>query len=326
MTKQQTGGSAGIEPSPPGSIAIYIVLLLAPLFWGGNTIAGKLAVGHVDPATLTLCRFIGAVLVTLPIAWPHIRRDWPVVRDKIWLLLLLGGVGYAVFNLLLYPAPYYTSVVNVSMEQAAIPVLVMLGNFIIFGVRAGPLQIIGVILTILGVAVVATHGDLTRILSLEVNQGDALVVAAAVVYAGYSLALRYKPDTHWLTFLGFTLMGALLVSVLNQLLFAGGPILFAERVSEVTTQGWLVIAFTATFPAILAQLAFAVSVVRVGPNRASLFINLIPVFGTLMSVLFLGEVMQGFHYTAWVLIIIGIVMAEWTARQRTAPRAGISSR
>jgi drug/metabolite transporter (DMT)-like permease len=316
MTKQPTGTDTGSAQPGPGSFATYLVLLLAPLFWGGNTIAGKLAVDHVDPSTLTLCRFIGAVLVTVPIAWPHMRRDWQAARGKIWLLLLLGGVGYAVFNLLLYAAPHYTSVVNVSMEQAAIPVLVMVGNFIVFGVRAKLPQILGVVLTIAGVAIVATHGDLTRILSLEINLGDALVVAACAIYAVYSLALRYKPDTHWLTFLGYTLIGALLVSILNQLFVAGGLGVFATRLTEITTQGWLVIAYTAVFPAILAQLCFAVSVVRVGPNRASLFINLIPVFGTLI---------QSFHYAAWALIIVGIVLAEWTARQATAPRAGIKS-
>jgi len=292
----------------------YGLLLLAPLFWSGNTIAAKLAVGQIEPAALTLFRWLLAMALIAPLALPHLKRDWPAVRGKLWLLLASGFFGMGLFNLLLYSAPHFTTAVNISIEQAAIPVLVMTGNFVAFRVRTRWLQILGVALTIWGVLLVATHGEPARILSLSVNQGDGLTLSACVLYALYSLALRYRPDIHWLSFLAVTFAGAALAAVILPLGFAGG---FAAVVpTEITARGWLIVAYTAVFPSIGAQLCYAVSVVRVGPNRASLFINLIPVFGTVMSVLLLAEAFEPYHLVASAFVVVGIALAEFSARAR----------
>lgn len=157
-----------------------------------------------------------------------------MVRSRLWLLLALGAAGYSIFNLLLYHAPLYTTAVNISMEQSVIPMLVMIGSFLLFGVRARLLQIVGVALTIAGVAVVATNGDLARLATLAMNRGDVLVLLAAVIYAGYSLALRYRPPSHWLTFLAVTLIGALIVAIVFQALFGGGYADFGAKVSAIS--------------------------------------------------------------------------------------------
>jgi drug/metabolite transporter (DMT)-like permease len=189
----------------------------------------------------------------------------------------------------------------------------MLGNFIVFRVRAKFLQVIGVALTIWGVVLVATHGEPARLLSLSVNQGDLLVLSACVLYAIYSLALRYRPDIHWLSFLAVTFAGALLASVAAELVIVplGG---WADSFAAVTAEGWLYVAYTVIFASHVAQLCYAVSVERVGPNRASLFINLIPVFGTILSVLILGERFEGYHLVASAFVVVGIWLAEWSAR------------
>lgn len=313
MTKPQT--------LPHGGISTWLldrpilILTLTAAFWGGNVIAGKLAVGHIDPYGLTILRWVGAFLAVLPFAIPGIKRDWPVLKANLPLLLLYGALGYCSFNMLMYVAAYYTSGVNISIEQVAINIFVMLGNFLIFRVRVRMVQLFGVVLTIIGVALTATHGDLGRIMELDINFGDGLVLLACLAYAIYSLILRYRPPLGWLSFLAATFLGAILAALAYQATLGGGFGTFFTGVSHITFSGWLIVLYVLTFPSILAQMLYVRGVELIGANRASLFINLIPVFGTLGSVLILGERLEGFHILAGILIIAGILLAEWSARR-----------
>lgn len=294
----------------------YLILVLTPLFWGGNMVAGKLALGQVDPYTLSLGRWLGALLVILPFAARPLGRDWPVLRRRWPLLMLYGALGYTTFNVLMYVALYYTSAVNASIEQALIPAMVMLGNFIIFRVRSRPLQIFGVMLTFFGVAITAVHGDFGRLAALAINFGDGLVVLAALAYTIYSLLLRFRPAVNWMSFLSVTFVGASLAAILAQTVAGGGPMAVIEGFAATTGPGWLIIAYTVIFPSILAQLFYARGVELIGPNRASLFINLIPVFGTLLSLVILGEAFETYHAVTALLVVVGIVLAEVSARRK----------
>ncbi|HHB82816.1 MAG TPA: DMT family transporter [Devosia sp.] len=288
----------------------YLLLVLATIFWGGNITAGKLAVGHVDPSMLIIGRWAGALLILAPIAWPHVRRDWQKLKPGLPLLAMFGALGFTGFNILMYNSSLHTSAINGSMEQASIPVFVLLGNLIIFGVRPRLLQIIGLSITIIGVIWVATAGEPVRILSLSVNIGDAMVILACVFYAGYSLALRFKPKVHWLSFLAVCAFFALITALLSQLFISGGLSKFLELLPQITLRGWLLIAYVMLFPSILAQLFYARGVEIIGANRASIFINLLPLTGTLLSVLLVGETFQNYHLIAAILVICGIVLAE----------------
>lgn len=307
--------------NPPGRLldAImhrpYLVLTLTTLFWGGNVVAGKLAVGHIDPHALMIVRWGGALLAVLPFAIKPLRRDWPTIRGNLPLLLFYGAVGYATFNVLLYLAAYSTSGVNIAIEQVAVNIFVMLLNFAVFRTRVRALQLAGVGLTILGVALTATHGDLRRLLTLDVNLGDALMMLGCLAYAVYSLTLRYRPATNWLSFLVVTFVGAIIASFAFQFALGGGPAQLGRVLTEITWQGWLVALYTMFFPSVISQLLYVRGVELIGPNRASLFINLIPLFGTIGSVLLLGERLETSHLVAAALIIVGIVLAEWAARR-----------
>lgn len=294
----------------------YLLLILTPMFWGGNWVAGKLAVGHIEPVVLLTARFIGSIVAILIFAWPHLRRDWSRIRPHLPFLLAMGGIGFAAFNGLLYLGAHYTSALNGAIEQAAIPVIVMIGNFAIFRVRTRPMQLAGVGITILGVAVTAANGDLIRLLSLTVNAGDALVMLACAIYAGYSLALRFRPAIHWMSFMAVTLAGAFIVALLFQATLGGG-LQHLGTLARTGPQGWVLIVYVALFPSIIAQLFYARGVELIGPNRASLFINLIPVFGTIFSVIIIGEHMQPYHVVAGILVLVGIFLAEYSVR-RTA--------
>src|SRR5882724_3030768 len=135
----------------------YTLLVLCNLFWGGNVVAGRAAVGNIDPYALMVLRWIGALLLLLPFAITPLRRDWPTIRAKWWLYLFYGVVGYATFNMLVYIAAHFTSGINNAIDQVTINILVMLFNFVLFRTRVRALQLAGVAVTIAGVALTATH-------------------------------------------------------------------------------------------------------------------------------------------------------------------------
>jgi drug/metabolite transporter (DMT)-like permease len=292
-----------------------LILTLTTSFWGANVVAGKLAVGHIDPYALTILRWTGALLAVLPFAVPQLRRDGATLWRTLPLLLFYGAVGFATFNILLYVSVYFTSGVNVSIEQAGVTIFVMLGNFILFRVRVRPLQIVGALMTIVGVATTAAHGDLRRLLELDINFGDGLMLLACLAYAGYSLTLRYRPPLGWMSFLVATFSGAVIAAIIYQSTIGGGLGHFLASVPEITPRGWLIALYVAIFPSVFSQMLYVRGVELIGPNRASLFINLIPLFGTIGSVVVLGERFEAFHLVAGALIISGIGLAEWSARR-----------
>ncbi|MEQ1770756.1 MAG: DMT family transporter [Devosia sp.] len=294
----------------------YLLLVLCNVFWGGNVVASKAAPGNIDPYALTLLRWVGALLILLPFAIRPLRREWPVIRKRWWLYLFYGAVGYASFNVFIYIAAYFTSGVNIALDQVAINIFVMALNFAIFRQTVKPLQLLGVAITILGVAFTVTHGDLARLLALDINFGDFLILCASLAYAAYSIALRWRPQTDWTAFLVASFTGALLASLVFIATFGGGLPHLASSIAAITPLGWLLVAYTVIFPSILSQMFYARGLQLIGANRASLFINLIPLFGAFGAVLVLGEHLQPFHFVAGILVVVGIVLAEWSARLR----------
>ncbi len=292
----------------------YLMLVLAPLFWGGNGVAAKLVLGEINPFLLLAARCLGATLVILPFAWPHLRRDWPVVARHWPLLMAYGAVGYALFNVLLYIGLQTTTVVNSSIEQAALPMMILGANFIVFHVRARALQVAGVIIAISGVILTATHGDPARLLTLDINIGDAFVILACLTYTAYTLALKYRPDIHLMSFLGVAFAGAALTGLVTLQLFGGGLTQLAT-LAHASPKVWFVLAYVMVFPSMFAQVFYARGVELLGANRAAPSHNLIPVFGTILSVLIIGERLELYHYLAAAIIIGGIVLAEWSARR-----------
>lgn len=304
--------------NPPSAASVrtaYIILTLTTLFWGGNVVAGKLAVGHVEPNALMILRWSGALLAVLPFAFRPLRRDWPVVKKSWPLLIYFGAIGFATFNVLVYMAAHYTSGVNTAIEQVAVNIFVMLLNFALFRLHVRPLQILGVALTIIGVTITATHGELGRILGLQVNVGDLMVIGASFAYATYSIALRWRPPAHWMSIFVISTIGAIAASFFYQGVTGGGVMAFFEQLPTISTQGWLIVVYTILFPSVISQILYVRGVELIGSNRASLFVNLIPIFGTIGSVLVLGERLETFHLLAAGLVIIGIVLAEWSVRR-----------
>lgn len=283
----------------------YILLLLTSLFWGGNAVAGKLALGHVSPMLLTTGRWGVACLILAAIGWPRLRHDWPVVRARWPWLVMLGMLGFALFNILLYTALLFTTAINVSIEQAGIPMVIFVANFLLFGTRVSGAQIVGFLISIAGVLLTASHGDLAGLLALDVNSGDALMMLAVLLYGAYTVALRAKPAMHWQSLMIAMTFGAFVTSIP----FAAGEVAFGAAILP-DMRGWAVIAYTAIFPSILGQIFFIRGVELIGGNRAGLFINLVPICGTLLSILVVDEAFHAYHAVAMVLVLGGIWLAE----------------
>lgn len=288
----------------------YTLLLLTALFWGGNAIAGKLAIGHVSPLLLTCMRWGVAAILLIAIGWPRLQADWPKVKPKLPLLIILGATGFTVFNVALYTALLYTTAVNVSIEQAGMPMLIFILNFLLFRTKATAVQLIGFGLSIAGVVLTASHGDLARLASLDLNFGDALMLVGVVLYSFYTVFLRYKPDIHWQSMMIVLCVSAFVTSI---------PFAAAEISAAAATypdlQGWAVIAYTVVFPSLLSQVFYIRGVEMIGANRAGLFINLVPIFGTLLSIVLLGEAFHAYHAVALVLVFGGIWLAEASGRK-----------
>jgi drug/metabolite transporter (DMT)-like permease len=288
----------------------YALLALTALFWGGNAIAGKLAVGHVSPMLLTTLRWGLAMAALAAIGWPRLRADWSKVRKRLIYLTALGALGFTVFNMALYTALIYTSAINASIEQAGMPMVIFAANFLLFRLRVTWAQIAGFILSLAGVAVTASHGDPVAQLSLDVNFGDALMLIGVLVYAAYTVALRFRPMIHWQSLM-IMLTGTAFVTCI--------PFALAEfwtgNAIVPDAQGWAIVFYTVLFPSILAQIFYIRGVELIGANRASLFINLVPIFGTLLSIVILGEAFHAYHGLAIIMVLGGIWLAEHSGRK-----------
>ena len=283
----------------------YVLLIVATLGWGGNAVAGKLASAGWEPFTLTCIRWLAVVLVILPFAWRHLLADKELIAQRWWFFLFAGGVGMALFNLLMFLALNYTTAINVSIEQASMPVFIILANFIVFSQRVAAWQIVGVVLSIVGVLVTTSNGEPLAIFKNGLNKGDAIMLLGCFFYAVYTFVLRWRPKVHWLSFMCLIGLGAFLMSVP----FA----LYETRNTGFTSPAssdWLILLYIVLIPSIVSQLSFARSVELIGGNRAGLFINLVPVFGSVLAVLIIGEKFQLFHAIGMVLVIGGIMLAE----------------
>lgn len=291
----------------------YILLVLTMLFWAGNSIAGKIAVGHVSPMLLNTMRWLVAGVVLGILYRNMIRTESATLRKNTLLLMFLGGLGFTGFSVGLYAALVYTSVINVSIQQASMPLVVFLFNFLLFRTGVAAAQIMGFILSAIGVLLVISQGEPARLLAMDFNIGDLIMLAAVVCYGAYTVVLRLKPRLRWQTFLfALTLAGFITSLPFTIWEFAAGNGIIPTPI------GWAAIIYAAVFPSLLGQAYFIRGVELVGANRAGLFINLVPIFATLLSITLLGEDFHLYHAVALIFVFGGIGLAEYGGRKRAA--------
>jgi drug/metabolite transporter (DMT)-like permease len=223
-----------------------------------------------------------------------------------WLYILsLGALGYTAFNALFYLSAYYTGALNMALIQACIPPLVLVGAALGFGARPTLPQALGAVLTVAGVAIIAAQGDWRRLAGLGFNFGDVLMLIACCLYAYYALALRRRPDVSSISFLAAMAFAALLTSI--------PPFLWEASRSGLrwpSLHGFEVLLYASLGVAFLSQFCFMRGVELIGAGSAGVFVNLVPIFGAFMAVVFLGEPLAAYHIVALALVIGGIALAQ----------------
>jgi drug/metabolite transporter (DMT)-like permease len=283
----------------------YLLLSLTSLFWAGNIVLGRYVAGHVPPMTLSCVRWIGAFFMLLPFAWPHLARDWPALRARLPLMIGLSATGFAINNALSYWALQHTQALNALLIQSSGPLFVALWSLALFGVRLTWAQLAGIALSLIGVLTIIMGGDLTALAGIRFNKGDIMLAGALMSFGLYSALMPRRPVTHQLSLITFTTgCGALLLLPFAIWEYATGFTLKFDTVTITT------VIYVVVFPSALAYLFFNRGIALIGPNRAAPFFHLMPVFGSAMAILLLGEQPQLFHLVGYLLVLAGIVIAS----------------
>lgn len=299
-----------MQPKPSIYTNPFLLLSLTALLWSGNAIAGKLGAGHVSPFLLTWLRWVIASSILILLSLNHLKRDRTIILQHWKFLFLLGAFGFSIFNSLMYLALNHTTAINVAIEQASMPLIVFVLNYILFKTRVTKYQVIGFLITLIGVAITVTRGNVFDIMNQSPNVGDLLMLAAVVFYGIYSVLLRSKPNIHPLSFLSVLGIAALITTT---------PLMLYESYIGNTiwpdARGWSVVLYASIFPSVLAQLFWILGLDKIGSNRGGLFINLVPIFGSILAVFILGEKFQTYHAMGLIFVLGGITLAQRQARK-----------
>jgi drug/metabolite transporter (DMT)-like permease len=289
--------------------AILMLVLLAVIS-GGNCVIARAAVGEIAPMTLVTLRWFIACSVLLPLVrvsfvshWPEIRRNW-----RFLTAMMLSG--YTGFNVLFYLSGYWTSAVNITLLQSAIPPMVLIGASIFKGEHVSARQTIGIVVSALGVLLISAQGDLTRLAELSFNRGDLMILLAGALYAGYTVALRGRPHLPHPVFFASMAAAAFLASL---------PFLAVEvvlgRSYWPTALGFGFALYVGLGSSLVGQLFFIRAVELIGPGRAGIFTNLTPLFGAVFAIVLLGEAFHPYHAVALALCLAGIALSESAKRR-----------
>jgi drug/metabolite transporter (DMT)-like permease len=289
-----------------------LLLTVPPMLWAGNAIVGRLVRAAVPPMTLNLLRWTIALAVLLPLGWATLRQAGALdaIRTRWRRYALLGLLGIGMYNSLQYLALQSSTPINVTLVASGMPVWMMLVGRLFYGVPVRTRQVIGALLSIVGVLVVLCRGDVDQLLALRLVAGDLYMILATIAWSFYSWMLLQPQDepalrADWAAFLAAQVAFGLLWS-------AGFAGVEWSLGAAAIAWSWPVVAallFVAVCPAVLAFAMWGAGIRRAGPGIGAFFVNLTPLFTALLSTAFLGELPHAYHVLAFVLIVGGIVVS-----------------
>ena len=292
------------------NFATIAYLLTATALWAGNAIAGRVLVGSISPITLSAVRWGLAALLLLPLGWRVLMPGSALWQNKKR-FLLLGLFGVGSYNVLLYLALQTSTAINVTLIGASMPIWMLFIGAVFYQVKPSILQMIGAVVSLLGVGIVLTRGDLSALLSMQMVVGDLLIMLATILWAFYSWMLS-RPGTSterqwpWAEFL----MAQVTVGLLWTGFFDGFEIAAGHAFLDLNWWTASLILFVAIGPSLIAYRCWGLGVNGAGPTVAAFFANFIPLFTALLSAAILGEPPQLFHGLAFALIVVGIVVSS----------------
>lgn len=280
-------------------------LIITMMLWSSNAVAVRAIEGAIPPFALGWLRWGIVVLVLAWVArgeWPAIRAVWRRERGLLVTLALLGTVPQ---NMAIYKGLETTTAINVGLLNSAIPVLVLLLAWLWLKRPAYPRQVAGVALSLVGVLLLITHGELARLAVLDVNKGDLYALVGMVIWAFYTLKLPERPLelSPWAFMFLIGVIGLVLTSpfIVGEALVAGLP--------QWSVKSATLLAYIALGPALIAITFYNIGVEGLGPQAASVFVHLVPVFASILSIAFLGETFHLYHAVGFALVAGGATLA-----------------
>ena len=282
-----------------------LLLLVAAASWGGNWVAARAIIVEVPPFALSFWRWAIAAALLLPFAAAQLREDAALIRRHLPALIAFGVIGAGGFTLLGYWGVRYTTAVNATLLNSSLPLFVVPLSWWLLKLTVSARQLAGLALSLAGVACIISSGELQTLARLSLNPGDLLLLAGALLWAIYTVLLKWRPPLRPLSFL-FAIVAAAAAFSLPFYLWeisAGGTM----TVSPGTLAA---IGYLAIFPSIVAYICWNHAVAVLGPNVAGFFNPVIPVFGTLFAVTLLGEPFRMYHLAGFALVLGGVVLTS----------------
>ncbi len=323
MGAYRAGGSFG-DPLAWIWNSGWTLLVIGNLFWAGNIIVGRVILADVPPVALSFWRWSGAFAVAFPFAIPYLKRDWSILLRHWKMMLALSATGIAFFNTAAYVGLAGTTALNVLILQSCLPLIVTLWAFILFRETPSRLQLAATAISLTGVAFVAARGSIDALLAMRFYSADLWILAAAAIYGIYTVLLRRRPDVHPLSFLlaAIGLSICMIAPFWLRELSQGARTMMPWHDLGHDLAG---IAYMAVFPSFISYLFFNRGVQLIGAARAGQSTHIMPIAGSIMAVVFLGESPHVYHVVGIVLIGSGIVLAKLNVPARLISKNPVSS-
>ena len=285
----------------------YSLLVLATLFWSGNFIVGKFAtLFQIPPLTLNVFRWISVWLILIPFTFKEIFINLPSIKKKWLVISFMGIITISTFNSVVYFALNYTQVINAVLVLAAIPAATIVLSSLMNIEKTNFFQIFGLFLSIIGIGSIISNGDIQKIISLNFNKGDLWMLVCVFTWALYSTLLK----KHKFKFSQFSLI-QLMVSV--GIIFLIPQFFYEKSIGlEVNFNKpfFLILFYVVVFPAIVAYYCWQKGIEIIGPNRASMFIQLMPLFSAVMAIIIFNEKFELYHFAGAAFIVSGIYLSN----------------
>jgi drug/metabolite transporter (DMT)-like permease len=295
----------------------YFLLTLTAFIWSLNWIVGRAIVGHVSPIALTFIRWSIAVTVLMPFAFPLIRANWHVVRRDWKTIVWLAFWGTGLHNAFSYTGLQFTTATNGVILNSATPVLIVVLSWALYRETITRLQAAGIAVSLFGVAVIVSHGDLGALAALAINKGDVIVFVGVGFWAAYTVFLRHKPaELPGLALLACC--GCVGLAFLAPIV-AIEAVFFEGRV-ELTFATVAAMLYLGIFPSLVAYVCWNRAVAEVGPAVSGVFMHLMPPFAGVLAWVFLDERIYLYHLAGIGLILAGIALT--TRGHRADPEPG----
>jgi drug/metabolite transporter (DMT)-like permease len=286
-------------------LSAFLLLALANLLWSGNWIAGRALRDSFDPISLNFWRWTIATLAMAPFALPALRGKGALLRQHAGILLILAFTGIAVFQSLVYLGLRSTTAVNAVLINSSIPLFMLLCSWVIEREHAAPRQIAGMLVSLAGILVILSRGSPGALLELEVHAGDAWILLAMPVWGIYSVLLKRRPaELGGLPFLFvISLAGVVMLLPFTCLATAQRPLALPTAAEA------LGVLYMGLMASVVAFIGWNRGVAAIGANAAGFTIHLLPAFGTMLAIAFLGETFAPFHAAGIATILAGVLLA-----------------